>query len=390
MPRTLKIAAVQMDANPARPSQRLARAESLVTNAADSGAHLVVLPELFNTGYTYADSNHYFAEPLHGPTVNWLRDMAAYLNIHLAGSLLLLDRADVYNSLLLFSPDERMWRYDKKYPCGWERGYFRPGRGLTIAHTDLGRIGMLICWDVGHLNLWRQYAGQIDLMLISSCPLDITNPTYHFPNGDQVTMDHMGPLVAPLKGIGRRVFGDMINEQTAWLGVPTVNTVGCGHIETDLPNGFGSLLSMVPAAPWLLKYLPQANRMRLSCNFVQGCKVVNAGGQVLVELSQAEGETFTIAEVTLADRPPQPAGPQPPSPLPFISYLTSDTILPLLSTPTYRRGLRRVWGKHMAPVEPAAKRRLALLGICLAIVLLAVWLLSRPPAKTWDASATKN
>jgi hypothetical protein len=225
--------------------------------------------------------------------------------------------------------------------------------------------------------LWQQYAGQIDLMLISSCPPDVGNPVYHFPDGSQVTLDQMGPLVAPLRKSGGRVFGDLINEQTAWLGVPTVNTVGCGHIETGVPNGFGSVLSMLPAAPWLIKYLPQANQMRLSCDFVPGCKVVDAQGQVLTELRQDEGETFTIAEVTLADECPPPAGLQPSSRLPFFVYLTSDTILPLLAIPTYHRGLRRIWGRHMAPVEAETRQWLALLGLGMAIAFLFGWLLGR-------------
>ncbi|MFC1975833.1 carbon-nitrogen hydrolase family protein [Chloroflexota bacterium] len=377
MAHPIKIAAIQMDANPAPTQDRLDRAESLVTDAAYGGAQLVVLPELFNTGYTYADSNHRLAESFDGPTVTWMRDTAAYLNIHLAGSFLLLDHMDVYNALLLFTPDERIWRYDKNYPWGWERGYFRAGDGITVADTDLGRIGMMICWDAGHLDLWRQYAGQIDLMLISSSPPDVSNPTYHFPNGDQVTMDQMGPLVAPFKNTGRRVFGDMINEQTAWLGVPAVNTVACGHIETHIPNGFGSVLSMLPAAPRLVKYLPQANRIRLSCDFVPGCKVVDADGRVLAELSQDEGETFTMAEVVLANERPQPARPQPRSRLSFLIYLTSDTILPLLTIPTYRRGLRRVWGRHMAPVEAETRQWLVLLGFGMAIAFLFGWLLGR-------------
>jgi hypothetical protein len=183
--------------------------------------------------------------------------------------------------------------------------------------------------------------------------------------------------VAPLKNTGGLVFGDMINEQTAWLGVPTVNTVGCGHVETDIPNGLGSLLSMVPVAPWLIKYLPQANRMRLACDFVPGCKVVASTGQVLTELRQDEGETFTLAEVTLADERPQPKGPQPPSCLSSLTYLTSDTILPLLTIPTYRRGLRRAWGKYMAPVEPTTRQWLALLGLSMAIAFWLGWLLGR-------------
>jgi len=88
MARQLKIAAIQMDANPAPTGERLERAERLVIAAAQSGAQLVVLPELFNTGYAYAESNYRRAELPDGPTVTWLREMAARLNVHLAGSLM--------------------------------------------------------------------------------------------------------------------------------------------------------------------------------------------------------------------------------------------------------------------------------------------------------------
>lgn len=373
MTREIKVAAIQMDANPAPTEERVARANQLVKAAAEAGAQLVVLPELFNTGYAYSDENFGRAERLDGATAGWLRETAASLHIHLAGSLMLLDGNEVYNSLLLFAPDGRYWRYDKNYPWGWERGYFREANRITVAETDLGDFGMLICWDSAHPNLWRQYAGQVDMMLISSCPPDVSNPTYHFPNGEQVTVAEMGPVMGRVKGDGRRVFGDMINQQTAWLGVPAVNTVGTGRIMTKLPAGRGTLLSFLLLAPHLVKYFPMAAEMAMSCDMVQGCKVVTAAGTVLTELSQAAGETFTMAAVTLADRKPSPQGEQPKPIISLLSYLASDYILPLLTTPIYRQGLRRTWGAHMAPVDAMTQSWLIIAGIvgafCLGVSL---------------------
>ncbi|MBU0704821.1 MAG: carbon-nitrogen hydrolase family protein [Chloroflexi bacterium] len=363
MKRTIKIAAVQMDANPTPTADRLARADRLVTDAAEAGAQLVVLPELFNTGYAYSDANHRLAEPLNDPTATWMKETAARLNVHLAGSLMLLDQDEVYNALLLFAPDGRMWRYDKNYPWGWERGYFRDGNRITVAETDLGDIGMMICWDTAHTQLWRRHAGRVDLMLIASCPPDVSNPTFHFPDGDALTFDDMGPLMGSLKGSARLVFDDMINQQAAWLDVPAVNTVGCGRIRTAIPNGRASFLTFLFLSPWLVRYLPQASQMQMSCDMTPGCKVVDANGCVLAELTQEQGETFTVAEVTLADEKPRPRGPQPASPVPFLSYFSSDVLLPSLTVSVYRKGLRRAWGERMAPVEASTRKWGILLGL---------------------------
>ncbi len=329
-----------MDANPAPTAQRLARAGRVVAEAAEAGARLVVLPELFNSGYAYDDANFGLAESIDGLTATWMKDTAARLGVHLAGSLMVLDNREIYNALLLFAPDGQVWRYDKLHPWGWERGYFRAGDHTVVAKTELGDLGMLICWDTAHTELWKQYAGGVDMMLIASCPPDLAEPVYHFPDGGRVTAGDMGPFLASMKGLGRRLFGDMINRQTAWLGVPAVNTVACGHIQTAIPNGRTALLAFLLAAPWLVKYLSRADKMRVSCGIVPGCKVVDHQGQVLAELTQDEGETFTMAEVILAAQRPSPPGPQPRSDLPWQAYFVGDILLPALVRPVYRNGLR--------------------------------------------------
>lgn len=346
MLRKIKIAAIQMDARCAPTSERLQRAERLVRQVVQSGVDLVVLPELFNTGYGYTAENFQRAEPLSGQTVTWLKETAVGHQIHLAGSLMLLDEQEIYNALLLFAPDGRMWRYDKSYPWGWERAYFRGRKGVTVAETDLGDIGLMICWDTAHRNLWQQYAGRVNLMIISSCPPDVTNPTFIFENGDKVTLDDFGQVGKSLKNTGRLLFGEMVNQQTAWLGVPAVQTVGSGHIRTAIPNGLLSLISYLPVAPKLIKYLPQGNSVQLECDFVQGCKIVDGDGKVQTELEQAQGETFTIAEVVVPDKKTEPQSPQPKSLLPGMAYLSSDIVLPLLMLPVYRQGVRRVIAKE--------------------------------------------
>ncbi|MBN1889757.1 MAG: carbon-nitrogen hydrolase family protein [Thermoflexales bacterium] len=368
MPRVLKVAAVQMDANPAPNAERLLRADRLVSQATKAGAQLVVLPEIFNTGYAYTPDNYRRAEKLDGPTAGWMKEIARRLNIHLAGSLMLLDHEDVYNALLLVAPDGRTWRYDKNYPWGWERGYFRDSNRTAIAHTDLGDFGMLICWDIAHPNLWRQYAGQVDMLLACSCPPNFSMATFTFPDGGRVTPDDMGPVMAGLRSAPQRVFVDMFRQQAAWLGVPAVNTSASGAITTDIPNGLGSFLFYLPAAPALAPYFSQADRMRATCELVGACQVVGSEGQVLARLTQAQGETFTMAEVTLADEKPRPRSPQPIPSFPLL-YLIGDIALPLLVIPVYRQGLRQARGERMAPIDHSTGRWLPLAGLGAAALL---------------------
>jgi predicted amidohydrolase len=342
--RSVKIAAIQMDADPAPVVERLARANRLIAEAAEAGAHLVALPELFNTGYAYVESNYCRAELPDGRTATWMRETASRLGIHLAGSLMLRDQHEIYNALLLFAPDGRMWRYDKLYPWGWERAYFRKGRGVSVADTDLGRIGMMICWDVAHPALWRRYAGRVDLMLVSSCPPDVTRSVYHLSNGDQLTIDQLGPVMASMRDTGRLAFGPMIDEQTAWLRVPAVNTGGVGQLRLDMLHGAVLVLALLPQAPRLVRYLAQGSRVEMSCGMVPSCRIVDATGRPVAELTQEHGEACALAEVSLAMTRPSPGEPQPTSRLPLAAYLLSDVLLPALCIPEYRHGLRQALG----------------------------------------------
>jgi len=341
MPKIIKTAVVQMDIYPAPTIERLARAERWVVEAAQAGAQLVVLPELFNTGYTYTDANYQLSEPIDGITAAWMKKTAGRLGIHLAGSLMLREQDGIYNALLLFDPSGMSWRYDKNYPWAWERGYFRERHGITVAHTELGDLGMMLCWDAAHPKLWKQYAGKVDMLVMASCPPDGGNPTYRFPDGSEFTLDDFGPAIASMKDAGRHVFGDMISWQTAWLGVPIVNTSGSGHFQSSIPRPAPLVWGFSIIAPRLARYRSQADRMQLSCDMIPSCKVFNAEGAVIAERTQAEGEGFALADVTLADTKPVPQGTQPSSQLSAGVYFNADVLVPFLMKPVYRNGLRK-------------------------------------------------
>lgn len=373
----VKIAALQMDATPAPTSERLQRAEALVEQAAQAGAQLVALPELFNTGYAYHDENFQRAETLDGPTVAWMKTTASRLKLHLAGSLMLWEGRDIYNALLLFAPDGQSWRYDKNYPWGWERGYFRGSRQISVAHTELGDIGMMLCWDIAHASLWRRYAGLVDFLLVCSCPPDVSTPTYHFPTGQMLTLDDLGLTGRWIKGNAGRVFQENFSQQTAWLGAPAVLSSGCGRFRTPIPRGRILTLALLPVAPWLGRFLPQADQLEMSCESASGCKILDARGEQLAGRAPEEGEGLVVAEVTVDGRKSAPLKPQPSPHVPLITYLLSDYLLPWLSLPEYRGGVHRAQGFRPAAGRANERRSFVWMLLLVAEIFTFVWFLRR-------------
>ena len=345
MPKIIKVATVQMDAMPAPTTERLSRAEKIISQAVQAGAQLVVLPELFNTGYAYSAANFELAESSDGVTSAWLKTTSERLGIHLGGAFLLRDGREIYDTMLLFSPNGQVWRYDKNYPWAWERAYFRGRRGITIASTELGDLGLMICWDLAHLNMWKQYAGKADMIIIASCPPDGPNASYAFPNGEKLDFNDIGPT-SSMNDAGKQFFGEMVNQQAKWLGVPVVNSGASGYVQTQIPKAGALLRTLSLFTPRLVKLLPQAEQLQMSCEMIASCKVVDADGCTLVERASAEGEGFVISEVTLADSKPMPEHRQPNPPLESkisnMALFSSDWIVPFLMQSVYKAGLKKV------------------------------------------------
>ncbi|MDX2137839.1 MAG: carbon-nitrogen hydrolase family protein [Chloroflexota bacterium] len=337
MSRTLKVAAVQMDAQPAPVTDRLGRAARLVTDAAAQGAQLVVLPEVFNTGYTYHEINYTLAERPDGQTMTWMLAQAAQHNVHLAGTFLLLDGGEIYNTAFLVAPDGRTWRYDKRYPFSWERAYFRAGSDATIAHTELGKLGMMICWDHVHPELWAEYAGKVDAMVIMSCSPAVHKADLVFPDGERIGSDSIPALRKSYSGADMP-FGSTIDQQAAWLGVPVVHSEGAGKFDSTLPAPLFSVGAALALRPQMWGKLLQARRVRMESDYYPQTKVVSASGHVLSRV-ETEGDSYTLTDITLNETHKAPNGRQPRSEMSVLSRLLADKITPAVVASQYERGL---------------------------------------------------
>ncbi len=330
-----KVAAAQMDAAPAARPQRLERAARLIAQAAQAGARLVVLPELFNVGYTYAPESFACAEPVEGPTLAWLRQQAAALGVTVAGSWRVVEGGEVFNALFVAAPDGATWRYDKRYPWAWERSAFRPGQGTTVAQVDGYATGLLICWDIAHAPLWRTYAGQVHLMVVAACPPAVDRPTFVLQRG-KIPPETWGAFGRLWHGVGERLFATALARQAAWLGVPVVQSGCAGQVRTPVPRRVVAAMRWLPGPLGALARDPQPE---LTVGTLPACRVVDAQGKTVAEADPSAGDTVIVAEVAVPDTPPEPREPQPDLVVGRIVSWISDALLPWMALPAYRQGL---------------------------------------------------
>jgi predicted amidohydrolase len=297
----LVVAAVQMDAQVGEADANLERAMDLVEQAASQGAQLVVLPELFSTGYEYTDCNFDLPEPLDGPTGSWVVETARRLGVHLVGSLPARVDGGAYIVAMLAAPDGRRWVYRKNHVAMWENCYFERGSEPLVAETDLGRIGLLICWDQVFADLARAYQGRVDLLCIPSSPPTWTGT---MEDGDGVVLARLGEL----RSLGKTMDGvDWFQRaqvaHARCAGAPVVYAARCGTFYSPIPYG-SSFLTMLRPGDALRVLRAVGTRYLLRCPLQGRSCILDAKGERLASTGE-EGEGVLVATVQLGE--PDPA-----------------------------------------------------------------------------------
>lgn len=127
--------------------------------------HVVALPEMFSTGFSMESER--LAEPMDGPTVQWMADMAAKHRCILTGSLIIADDGKYYNRMLWVQPDGGIGHYDKRhlFAHATEDEHYTPGTTRMIAQVNGWRINLMICYDL-RFPVWARNVGdEYDVLL---------------------------------------------------------------------------------------------------------------------------------------------------------------------------------------------------------------------------------
>jgi N-carbamoylputrescine amidase len=154
--RKYNVGLVQMRMGP-DPDANLASAISHIRQAAQLGANIVCLPELFRAQYfCQREDIRLFdlAEPIPGPSTAALAEVARERGIVIIASLFERRAPGLYhNTAVTLGPEGNISSVYRKMhipddPLYYEKFYFTPGDlGFKAVDTEFGRVGTLVCWD---------------------------------------------------------------------------------------------------------------------------------------------------------------------------------------------------------------------------------------------------
>jgi omega-amidase len=127
---------------------------------------LIVLPEMFNTGFTMNAED--LAEDMDGKTMQWMREKAAEFNAVITGTLMIKENGNFYNRLIWMNPDGTYQKYDKRhlFSLAGEEKVFTAGTEKLIVELKGWKIAPFICYDLRFPVWLRNKNNGYDLLIV--------------------------------------------------------------------------------------------------------------------------------------------------------------------------------------------------------------------------------
>lgn len=152
MNENLKIAAVQMEPKILEKDRNLTRCLDLIQVTAREGAQLIVFPECALTGYVFTSLEEALplCESIPGASTGKIISVCRELNVYVVLGLLEREAGKCYNAAVLLGPRGMLAKYRKIHLpyLGVDRFVNHGDLPPTVCQTEIGRIGMGICYDI--------------------------------------------------------------------------------------------------------------------------------------------------------------------------------------------------------------------------------------------------
>jgi omega-amidase len=165
----ITIALAQMAIVPGEPGQNETTARAMAAEAAAQGAGLLLLPELWATGYDLRRADAY-AAPLDDGAFAKMADLARAHRLYVVGTALEANPGGLpFNTAAIYGPDgKRMGAYRKVHLWAalGETEHMTAGAALPTFELPWGRVALAICYDLRFPELWRCYADAGALLIL--------------------------------------------------------------------------------------------------------------------------------------------------------------------------------------------------------------------------------
>lgn len=156
MPDAITVALGQISCRPGDKKHNIETMKKRIAQAKRIKADIIAFPELSLTGYVVRDRAYELAEPVpNGSSVHQIENIAKKENMHIIFGMIERSAkasAILHNTAVLISPKGYVGKYQKMHlpthSVFEEKRYFRPGYQTPVFETEVGKIGMMICYDV--------------------------------------------------------------------------------------------------------------------------------------------------------------------------------------------------------------------------------------------------
>lgn len=163
MQNQLKIALIQSDLVWENPKENLKNFSDKI-NSITEEVDVIVLPEMFTTGFTMNASK--VAETMDGDSVFWMKEIAKKTKAVVVGSLVISEEKKYYNRLLFVEPSGYVSKYDKRhtFTLVGEDKIYTAGNEKVIINYKGWKICPLICYDL-RFPVWARNIADYDVLL---------------------------------------------------------------------------------------------------------------------------------------------------------------------------------------------------------------------------------